>query len=95
MNGEVLQALASVHDPELGIDVVSLGLIYRIAIESDRVDVVMTLTVPGCPMHDTIVADVRAAIERLPWVRHDDVHLTFDPPWSVERISSEARARLA
>lgn len=91
---EVRDALATVVDPELGIDVVALGLVYRIAVDDCDADVLMTLTVPGCPMHDTIVADARAAIARLPWVHRADVRVTFDPPWSVDRLSDAAKERL-
>lgn len=92
---EVLQALDDVIDPELGIGIVALGLIYRVAVDDDEnVAVVMTLTVPGCPMHATIVADARAAVQNLPWVRTVSVDLTFDPPWSVDRLSEDAKRAL-
>lgn len=91
---EVLKVLDEVIDPELGIGIVSLGLIYRISVDNRDVDIVMTLTVPGCPMHNTITADVRNTIGRLPWVQRVDVHLTFDPPWSVDRLSDRAKELL-
>jgi metal-sulfur cluster biosynthetic enzyme len=94
---EVLDVLRAVIDPELGIDVVALGLIYDVAIDehAGRVDVLMTLTVKGCPMHATIARDVDAALRSLLWVRDVAVRLTFDPPWSPARLSDEARALLA
>lgn len=91
----VVAALEHVIDPELGIGIVSLGLVYRVAVDDDNnVAVLMTLTVPGCPMHGTIVADAEAAVRSLPWVREVSVDLTFDPPWSVDRLSEGARKAL-
>lgn len=92
---EVLERLDEVIDPELGIGIVSLGLIYKIRIDDDNsVHIVMTLTVPGCPMHETITADVERSLRRIPWVTDVDVSVTFDPPWTPERLSDSARAKL-
>lgn len=91
---EVVDALGSVIDPELGIDIVSLGLLYRISVDVDTVAVLMTLTVPGCPMHESITRDVKATLGRLPWVKAIEVELTFEPPWSLERLSDDARKAL-
>lgn len=91
---EVTQVLDEVIDPELGIGIVSLGLVYRVAVDGDAVSILMTLTVPGCPMHETIVRDVEARITALPWVRGVAVTLTFDPPWTPDRLSEQARALL-
>lgn len=79
---QVLDVLRNVIDPELGIDIVSLGLIYGITIENDKVDILMTLTVPGCPMHGTITQAVERAVRFLFWAREVKTHLTFDPPWT-------------
>jgi metal-sulfur cluster biosynthetic enzyme len=94
---EVLEALYAVVDPELGIDIVNLGLIYQLEIDepSGRVTIVMTLTVPGCPMHNTITRDVTLAVRSLPWVTDVAVQLTFDPPWGPHRLSDLARTALA
>ncbi len=91
----VLELLDSVVDPELGIGIVSLGLVYRVGVDGDDVDILMTLTVPGCPMHETIKSDVETTIRRLSWVHDVVVHVTFDPPWSFDRLSDEARSKLA
>ena len=91
---QVLDVLRHVIDPELGIDVVALGLIYRVEVDETAVAIDMTLTVPGCPMHATITEDVRRTVRSLFWVREVDVTLTFDPPWGPERLSPEARERL-
>lgn len=91
---EALEALRAVIDPELGIDIVSLGLLYRLAVDGDDVAILMTLTVPGCPMHETITRDVKSTLGRLPWVKNARVELTFDPPWTTERLSDDARRAL-
>jgi metal-sulfur cluster biosynthetic enzyme len=83
----VTAALRDVLDPELAMSVVDLGLIYAIEIADDRVRVTMTLTVPGCPIHDCMVEWVRQAILTVPGVAEADVTITFDPPWTPERIS--------
>lgn len=83
---DVIAALRSVFDPELGLSVVELGLIYGVTVEEDRVTVRMTLTAPGCPLHAVMPEWVREAVRALPGVREVDVQLTFDPPWTPERI---------
>ena len=90
----VVATLDDVIDPELGIGILSLGLIYKVGVSGDDVEILMTLTVPGCPMHATITRDVQVRIGKLDWVRNVDVQLTFDPPWTVERLSDDARRRL-
>jgi metal-sulfur cluster biosynthetic enzyme len=91
---EVVDRLDGVIDPELGIGIVSLGLIYKVGVDGDDVDVLMTLTVPGCPMHSTIKADVERCLRSIPWVRTSNVELTFEPPWTIERLSDAARKAL-
>jgi metal-sulfur cluster biosynthetic enzyme len=83
---QVTDALRSVIDPELGLSVVELGLIYGVTVDGDRVTVRMTLTAPGCPLHAVMPDWVREAVGALPGVREVDVELTFDPPWRPERI---------
>ena len=88
---EVMKALKSVIDWEIGVDVVSLGLIYDVQIKGDEyVKVVMTLTAPGCPLQASIMEQVRAAVKSL-GVKEVEVELTFDPPWSPERMDPEIR----
>jgi metal-sulfur cluster biosynthetic enzyme len=83
----VREALRTVFDPELGMSIVELGLVYGIAIEGDTVRVTMTLTTPGCPIHDVMPAWVREAVGRVPGVAHVEVDLTFEPPWTPARIA--------
>jgi AdoMet-dependent heme synthase len=81
-------ALETVCDPELGMSVVALGLVYDVTISGGAVRVTMTLTAPGCPLHDVMTGWVRTAVMRVAGVEHVDVVLTFDPPWTPGRIRS-------
>jgi metal-sulfur cluster biosynthetic enzyme len=85
---QVTEALRAVIDPELGLSVVDLGLIYGVAIEGGAVSVTMTLTAPGCPLHGVMADWVRRAVLRMRGVKAVDVRLTFDPPWTPARILS-------
>ena len=87
-------ALRQVIDPELGIDVVALGLIMDISIEGRHVIVEMTLTTPGCPMHETITREAEMRVERVAGVRTAEVRLVWDPPWTPERITPAGRRQL-
>ncbi len=91
---DVRTALKGVKDPELGLDLVVLGLIYEIKVEGDFVEAVMSLTSPMCPVAGQIVEEVQAAIEGVDGVASAEVELTFDPPWTPDRISPLIRASL-
>jgi metal-sulfur cluster biosynthetic enzyme len=86
--------LRTVFDPELGLDIVSLGLIYEVNIHDHNVQVVMTLTTPGCPMHDAIGMGAEWALKQLPGINSVEVELTWDPPWNPRRMSEAARFAL-
>lgn len=91
----VVEALKEVIDPELGINVVDLGLIYEVDIAGANVRITMTLTTPGCPLHESIGAAVREALDTyLPGVGDIAVDLVWDPPWTPDRISEEGRPAL-
>ena len=85
---QVVQALSSVFDPELGMSVVELGLIYSIDIVNATVNITMTLTAPGCPVHDVIAGWIRQAVAAVPGVDSVGVRITFDPPWTPDRINA-------
>jgi metal-sulfur cluster biosynthetic enzyme len=91
---DVRTALKAVKDPELGLDLVVLGLIYDIEITDADVHTTMSLTSPFCPVAGQIVEDVKTAIEGVEGVGSAEVELTFDPPWTPERISPLIRASL-
>jgi radical SAM protein len=83
---DVLDALEGVLDPELGMSVVKLGLIYEVTVAGGDVRIVMTLTAQGCPLHAVMTDGAREAVAKLPGVERVEVVLTFDPPWSPDRI---------
>jgi metal-sulfur cluster biosynthetic enzyme len=92
---QVREALRLVLDPELGENVVDLGLIYAVtADDAGSVRVTMTTTTPGCPATTFLVDGVAACVRALPGVTDADVTLTYDPPWTPARMSEDARARL-
>lgn len=90
----VRDILRQVHDPELGINIVDLGLVYDIRVKPDKVYIRMTLTTPGCPMHDTIAGGVRRALRRQAGNREIGVDVVWEPRWSPEMMSREAKERL-
>jgi metal-sulfur cluster biosynthetic enzyme len=90
----VRNALKTVKDPELNLDLVVLGLVYDIEIEDADVRVRMSLTTPMCPAAPQIVEDARAAVAGIEGVENAEVQLTFDPPWTPERISPLIRSSL-
>lgn len=91
----VVEACRTVYDPEIPVNVYDLGLIYTISIsdESD-VEVVMTLTAPGCPVAGEMPGWVADAVGPLPGVKSVNVAMTFDPPWGMDMMSDEARLEL-
>lgn len=83
----ITEALRAVLDPELGMSVVELGLIYGMEVEAGLVRITMTLTAQGCPLHDSLAEWVRRAIRKVPGVDDVEVTVTFDPPWTADRIN--------
>ncbi len=91
----VIDILKTCDDPELGVNVVDLGLIYRVTISPTQdVHVLMTLTTPGCPLLDYFVDTTASKIRGLPGVHDARVEITFDPPWDKSKMSEEAKAQL-
>jgi probable FeS assembly SUF system protein SufT len=90
---QVWEALHTVFDPEIPVDLVNLGLIYKLDIEQDtgRITVTMTLTAPGCGMGPVLVGDVEHRLRLVPNVRDVAVELVFDPPWHRDMMSEEAQ----
>ena len=91
---EIRKALRAVKDPELGLDLVVLGLIYEIKIEESKVDATISLTSPFCPVAGQIVDEVKEAIEGVDGVDDASVEVTFDPPWTPDRINPLIRSSL-
>lgn len=90
----IRERLREVYDPELGVNVVDLGLVYDIREEPDRVRVIMTLTTPGCPLHDAIVGAARRALWQALPDRPVDVELVWEPRWTPDRMSDAAKEQL-
>ena len=91
---DVRKTLRKVKDPEMNLDLVVLGLIYDIRIDGPRVEVTMSLTSPACPVAGQILDSAREAVEAMDGVEEAEVELTFDPPWTPERIPPTIRAAL-
>ena len=92
---DVVGQLKSVYDPEIPTDIYELGLIYKVELEDDRtLKVEMTLTAPGCPVAGEMPEWVREACEVVAGVRRVEVSMTFDPPWTPDRMSDEAKLEL-
>jgi metal-sulfur cluster biosynthetic enzyme len=91
---DVIEELTRVYDPEIGIDIVNLGLIYEVAVEDETARVWMTFTTRGCPVGPSILDDVRNALESLPLIKQVEITLVWDPPWDLSRMSPQAKAEL-
>jgi len=88
---EVREALKDIFDPELGYNIVDLGLVYGVKIDDGMVTVTMTLTTPGCPASDMIQAGVRQRLEAMEGVDDIDIALVWEPRWSPQAMSPEAK----
>jgi metal-sulfur cluster biosynthetic enzyme len=88
---DVFEALRAVEDPELGMDIVELGLLYDVEVDGPRVKVIHTLTSMGCPVGPMIQENVDQIVRAMPDVEEVDVELTWDPPWTPEKMSDDAK----
>jgi metal-sulfur cluster biosynthetic enzyme len=88
---EVVEALRQVEDPELGMDIVELGLFYGAEIEGEDVKVTYSLTSMGCPAGAMIQEDIERVVREIPGVGDVQSELTFDPPWTPDRMSDDAK----
>lgn len=89
---KIRQALKKVTDPELGVSIVDLGLIYDVRFEKGKAEVKMTLTSPGCPLASVIDKKIREAVSEVTEVKKLTVKLVWDPPWSKDLMSDELKA---
>jgi FeS assembly SUF system protein len=95
LKAAVIEALRTVYDPELPVNIYDLGLIYRLDVsEAGRVDIAMTLTAPGCPVAQTFPATVEARVREVPGVTGARVEIVWEPPWDQSRMSEQARLEL-
>src|SRR5712692_11826315 len=91
---QVVEALRNVHDPELGINIVDLGLVYGVEIEGDTVHITYTLTTMGCPIGPLIEAEIRQLLTGVSGIENVNAEMVLRPPWTPEMMSEEAKAAL-
>lgn len=92
---QILDKLKLVEDPELHINIVDLGLIYSVEVDKKgKVEILMTLTSPGCPLGGIFDMIVSSAVKEVKGVKEVKINLTFDPPWDVSKMSEEAKTQL-
>jgi FeS assembly SUF system protein len=92
LTDDIVAALKTVYDPEIPADIYELGLIYKVDVEDDRtVKIDMTLTAPGCPVAGEMPGWVQNAVSAVEGISDVEVNMVFDPPWSPDRMSEEAR----
>ncbi len=95
LTGDIVAALKTVYDPEIPADIYELGLIYRVDIDDSRnIEIDMTLTAPGCPVAGEMPGWVENAVSLVPGVANVAVNMVFDPPWTPDRMSDEAKVAL-
>lgn len=92
---KIVQVLKSIYDPEIPVDIYELGLIYDVFVNEDRdVKILMTLTSPNCPVAETLPVEVEEKVKSLDAVKDAEVEITFDPPWTQDLMSEEAKLEL-
>ncbi|MBU2929457.1 MULTISPECIES: iron-sulfur cluster assembly protein [Winogradskyella] len=92
---KILRVIKTIYDPEIPVDIYELGLIYDVFINEDyEVKILMTLTTPNCPVAETLPLEVEEKIKSINEVKDAEVEITFDPPWSQELMSEEAKLEL-
>jgi len=94
MEARIMACLGEVFDPELGVNIVDLGLVYGVKYDEGTAHICMTLTTPGCPMHDMMTGGVRRALEGLPDVKAVEVEVVWEPRWNPAMMSDKAREEL-
>lgn len=92
---KIVTVLKTIYDPEIPVDIYELGLIYDVLVNEDHeVKILMTLTSPNCPVAETLPVEVEEKVKSLDAIRDAEVEITFDPPWSQELMSEEAKLEL-
>jgi FeS assembly SUF system protein len=90
----IYEKMRECYDPEIPVNIVDLGLIYALKVAGSTVSITMTLTAIGCPVGPEVMAEVEGRVREVPGVEQCDVTLTFDPPWTTDRMSEDARWEL-
>jgi metal-sulfur cluster biosynthetic enzyme len=88
---QVLEALRDVYDPELGYNIVDLGLVYGVVVRDETIEITMTMTTPGCPASSYIQEGVRERLLSMKGVQDVDIHVVWSPPWTPEMMSEDAK----
>ena len=92
---KIVRVLKTIYDPEIPVDIYELGLIYDVLVNEDNeVKILMTLTTPNCPVAETLPVEVEEKIKTIDLVKDAEVEITFDPPWSKDLMSEEAKLEL-
>jgi FeS assembly SUF system protein len=86
--------LKTIYDPEIPVNIYDLGLIYNLKEDGGKLEVVMTLTAPGCPVADSIIAEIKQKMEQVDGISEATIDLVFDPPWTMEMMTEEAKLEL-
>ncbi|RLD75762.1 MAG: FeS assembly SUF system protein [Bacteroidetes bacterium] len=95
LGAKIVEMIKTIFDPEIPVDVYELGLIYDVFVNEDRdVKIIMTLTTPNCPVAETLPVEVEEKVKSLDDVRNAEVEITFDPPWTQDMMSEEAKLEL-
>ena len=95
LGDKIIGVLKTIYDPEIPVDIYELGLIYDVFVnEDDDVKILMTLTTPNCPVAETLPLEVEEKVKSLDEVKDAEVEITFDPPWSQDLMSEEAKLEL-
>jgi FeS assembly SUF system protein len=91
----ILQVIKTIYDPEIPVNIYDLGLIYEIKIDDDfNAHILMTLTAPNCPVAESLPAEVKERVKGVAGIKDADVEITFDPPWTQDYLSEEAKLEL-
>lgn len=92
---KIVEVLKTIYDPEIPVDIYELGLIYDVFVnDNDEVKILMTLTSPNCPVAETLPVEVEEKVKTLEEVKNAEVEITFDPPWTQDLMSEEAKLEL-
>ena len=91
---DVMDVLGDIYDPEIPIDIVNLGLVYKVAVAGSQVNIDMTMTSPGCPAATQIVAEAKYLVEEIDGVSEVNVEIVWDPPWDPGKMSEAAKESL-
>jgi len=95
LQNEIINVLKHIYDPEIPVNIWDLGLIYDIVfLENKDINLIMTLTSPNCPVAESLPAEVKSSIEKIPEINKVTVIITFNPPWNMDKLSDEVKLEL-